>query len=142
VSTSAVLWTVAGGLAAVAALLMLLDLGALKAAVHGVVEQGFPRVPAATRDRVVGPTTTVLVSGGALGLLQCVAARRLHAGRSAARFALVMLLALAVVEIVLAAGVVDLLVRLTLFLGIACGLVGAVCMYLPAANLWFAARHQ
>ena len=136
------LWTVAGGCATVAALLMLLDLGALEAAVRTVVEQGFPHVPAATRNRVVGLTTTVLVSGGALGLLQCVGARRLHTGRSPARFALVLLLALAVVEIVLAAGVVGFPVRLTLFLGIACGLVGAVFMYLPAANLWFAARQQ
>jgi hypothetical protein len=142
VSTSAVLWTAAGVLAAVAALLMLLDLDGLKAAVRTVVEQGFPKVPAATRDRVIGPTAMVLVVGGALGLLQVVGARRLHAGRGAARFALVLLLALAVVEVVLAIGVVDLAVRLVLLLGVACGLVGAVVMYLPAANLWFAARHQ
>jgi hypothetical protein len=140
VSTSAVLWALAGVLAAVAALLMLLDLDGLKAAVRTVVEQRFPQSPATTRERVIGPTTTVLVAGGALGLLQVVAARRLHAGRGGARFALVLLLAVAVVEVVLAVGVVDLAVRVSLLLGVACGLVGAVFMYLPAANLWFAAR--
>jgi hypothetical protein len=140
VSTSAVLWALAGVLAAVAALLMLLDLDGLKAAVRTVVEQGFPQSPATTRERVIGPTVWVLVGGGALGLLQVVAARRLHAGRSGARFALVLLLAVAVVEVVLAVGVVDLAVRVSLLLGVACGLVGAVFMYVPAANLWFAAR--
>jgi hypothetical protein len=139
---SAVLWIVAGALATLAALLMLLDLAGLEAAVRAVVEKGFPQVPAATRDRVITPTATVLVSGAALGLLQVVAARRLHAGRAAARFALVLLLVVAVVEIILAIGVVGLPVRLTLLLGAACGLVGAVFMYLPASNLWFGARQQ
>jgi hypothetical protein len=142
VSISAVLWTVAGALAAVAALLMLLDLDGLKTAVRTVVDHGFPHVPAATQDRVVSLTTAVLVGGGALGLLQVGAARRLHGGRGAARFALVLLLALAVVEVVLATGVVDLVVRLVLLLGVACGLVAAVFMYLPTANFWFAARRQ
>jgi hypothetical protein len=140
VSTSAALWALAGVLAAVAALLMLLDLDGLKAAVRTVVEQGFPQSPVTTRERVIGPTATVLVAGGALGLLQVVVARRLHSGRSGARFALVLLLAVAVIEVVLAVGVVDLAVRVSLLLGVACGLVGAVFMYLPAANLWFAAR--
>jgi len=142
VSISAVLWTAAGVLAAAATLFMLLDLDGLKTAVRTVVDQGFPHVPAATQDRVVSVTTAVLVGGGALGLAQVAAARRLRGGRGAARFALVLLLALAVVEVVLATGVVGLVARLTLLLGIACGLVGAVFMYLPAANFWFAARHQ
>jgi hypothetical protein len=142
VSIAAVLWTAAGVLAAVAALLMLLDLDGLKTAVRTVVDQGFPQAPAATRDRVVGLTAAVLVGGGALGLLQVAAARRLHGGRGAPRFALVLLLALAVVEVVLVTGVVDLVVRLVLLLGVACGMVAAVFMYLPAANFWFAARRR
>jgi UPF0716 family protein affecting phage T7 exclusion len=142
VSAAAVLWAVAGVLTAVAALLMLLDLDGLKTAVRTVVEQGFPQAPAATRDRVIGPTAWVLVSGGAVGLLQIVVARRLHAGRGGPRFPLVLLLALAVVEVVLAIGVVGLAVRLTLLLGVACGLVGTVFMYSPGANLWFAARRS
>jgi hypothetical protein len=67
------------------------------------------------------------------------AAIRLRTGRGGARFSLV-LLVLAVVEIVLAVGVVDLVVRIALLLGAACGLVAAVLMYLPPSNHLFAAR--
>jgi hypothetical protein len=50
------------------------------------------------------------------------------------------LLVAAVVEVVLAVGVVGLAARLALLLGVAFGVVGAVFMYLPAANRWFATR--
>jgi hypothetical protein len=35
---------------------------------------------------------------------------------------------------------VDIVARLALLLGVACGAVAAVLMYLPAANGWFATR--
>jgi hypothetical protein len=82
----------------------------------------------------------VLVGGGVVGLAQIGAALRLRAGRGAVRYLLVLLLVGAVVEVVLAVGVVDVVARLALLLGVACGVVAAVLMYLPAANGWFATR--
>jgi hypothetical protein len=141
VSVSAVLWLVAGVLVGAAALLMLLDLDGVRRAVQAVVDTGFANVPEAKRQRVVGLTTTVLVAGAAVGVAQVLLAWRLRAGRGV-RFALVLLLALAVAEAVLAVGVVGLSIRVALVLGVAVGAMAAVLMYLPAANLWFAVRHR
>jgi hypothetical protein len=141
VSASAVLWVVAGALVGGAALLMLLDLDGVRRAVQTVVDTGFADVPAVKRQRVVGLTTTVLVVGAAVGVGQMLLAWRLRAGR-AVRFVLVLLLALAVTEAVLALGVVDLAIRVALLLGVAVGAMAAVLMYLPSANLWFAVRHR
>ena len=96
-------------------------------------------MPAEKRQRVVGPTTTVLVVGAAVGVTQVLLARSVWAGRGA-RFVLVLLLALAVVELVLAVGVVGLAARLALVVGVTSGVVATVLMYLPTANLWFATR--
>jgi hypothetical protein len=140
VVASSVLWLAAGALGAVAALVMLLDLQALEAAVRTVVDRDFPAEQPATRDRAVALTSAVLVAGGAVGLAQVGAGLRLRAGRGAVRYLLVLLLVAAVVEIVLAVGVVDPVARLALLLGAACGAVAAVLMYLPDANRWFASR--
>ena len=140
VAASAWLWLAAGALGVAAALVMLLDLDALRAAVRLVVDTGFPREQQATRDRVVALTSAVLVAGGAVGLAQVGAALRLRAGRAGVRYLLVLLLAAATVEAVLAVGVVDAIARTGLLLGVACGLVAAVLMYLPPANRWFATR--
>jgi len=139
VSASAVLWAAAGVLVGVAALLMLLDLDGVRRAVQTVVDSGFATVPAEKRQRVVGLTTTVLVVGAAVGVTQVLLARSVWAGRGA-RFVLVLLLALAVVELVLAVGVVGLAARLALVVGVTSGVVATVLMYLPTANLWFATR--
>jgi hypothetical protein len=141
VSVSAVLWVVAGVLVGAAALLMLLDLDGVRRAVQAVVDAGFANVPAVKRQRVVGLTTTVLVVGAAVGIGQILLAWRLRAGRGV-RFVLMLLLALAVAEAVLAIGVVDLAIRVALLLGVAVGAMAAVLMYLPAANLWFTVRHR
>ncbi len=140
VAVSSGLWLAAGALAVVAALVMLLDLDALEAAVRVVVDTGFPQEQQATRDRVVALTSAVLVAGGAVGLAQAGVALRLRAGRGGVRYLLVLLQAAAVVEVVLAVGVVDVFARLALLLGVACGAVAAVLMYLPPANHWFAAQ--
>jgi hypothetical protein len=140
VTVSAALWIAAGALGAVAALVMLLDLDGLEAAVRTVVDRDFPTEQQATRDRAVALTSAVLVAGGAVGLAQVGAGLRLRAGRGAVRYLLVLLLVAAAVEIVLAVGVVDPVARLALLLGVACGAVAAVLMYLPAANGWFASR--
>lgn len=139
VAASAVLWAVAGVLVGGAALLMLLDLDGVRRGVRTVVDTGFPTVPEAQRGRVVGLTTTVLVVGAALGVAQVLLAWRLWAGRGV-RFLLVLLLALATAELVLAVGVVDAAARVALVLGVAGGLGAAVLMYLPAANLWLGTR--
>ncbi len=140
VAVSSGLWLAAGALGVGAALVMLLDLAALEAAVRGVVDRDFPDELQATRDRVVALTSAVLVAGGAVGLAQVGAALRLRAGRGAVRYLLVLMLLAAGVEVVLALGVVDAVARLALLLGVACGAVAAVLMYLPAANRWFATR--
>jgi hypothetical protein len=140
VVASSVLWLAAGALGAVAALVMLLDLQALEAAVRTVVDRDFPAEQPATRDRAVALTSAVLVAGGAVGLAQVAAGLRLRAGRGTVRYLLVLLLVAAVVEIVLAVGVVDPVARLALLLGAVCGAVAAVLMYLPEANRWFASR--
>jgi hypothetical protein len=141
VSVSVVLWVVAGVLVGGAALLMLLDLDGVRRGVQTVVDAGFANVPAVKRQRVVGLTTTVLVVGAAVGIGQILLAWRLRAGRGV-RFVLILLLALAVAEAVLAIGVVDLAIRVALLLGVAVGAMAAVLMYLPTANLWFAVRHR
>lgn len=140
VTVSYCLWLAAGALGVAAALVMLLDLAALEAAVRVVVDRDFPQEQQSTRDRAVALTSAVLVAGGAVGLAQGGAAIRLRAGGTDARYTLVILLAAAIVEVVLAVGVVDLVARLALLLGVACGLVAAVLMYLPAANRWFATK--
>lgn len=140
VTVAAVLWLAAGSLGVVAALVMLLDLHALEAAVRAVADRDFPQEQQATRDRAVALTSAVLVAGGAVGLAQVGAALRLRAGRGAVRYLLVLLTAAAAVEVVLAVGVVGLFTRLALLLGVACGAVAAVLMYLPPANGWFASR--
>jgi hypothetical protein len=141
VSVSALLWMAAGVLVGGAALLMLLDLDGVRGAVRTVVDTGFANVPAEKRQRVVGLTTTVLVVGAAVGAGQILLAWRLRAGRGV-RFALLLLLALAVAEAVLAVGVVDLAIRIALLLGVAVGAMASVLMYLPAANLWFSVHHR
>ena len=141
VSVSVVLWVVGGVLVGGAALLMLLDLDGVRRGVQTVVDAGFANVPAVKRQRVVGLTTTVLVVGAAVGIGQILLAGRLRAGRGV-RFVLILLLALAVAEAVLAIGVVDLAIRVALLLGVAVGAMAAVLMYLPTANLWFAVRHR
>ena len=85
-------------------------------------------------------TSAVLVAGGAVGLVQLGTALRLRAGRGAARYVLVLLLGASVVQAVLAVDVVAPAARLAMLLGLACGVVAAVLMYLPAANRWFAAQ--
>ncbi len=140
VTVASGLWIGAGALGVAAALVMLLDLAALEAAVRGVADRDFPDELQATRDRVVALTSAVLVAGGAVGLAQVGAALRLRAGRGSVRFLLVLLLGTSVVEVVLAVGVVDLVARLALLLGVACGVVATVLMYLPASNHWFATR--
>jgi hypothetical protein len=140
VSVASGLWIAAGSLGVAAALIMLLDLAALEAAVRGVVDRDFAHELQSTRDRVVALTSAVLVAGGAVGLAQVGAALRLRAGRGAVRYLLVLLLAAATVEVVLAVGVVDVLARLALLVGVGCGVAAAVLMYLPPANLWFATR--
>ena len=134
------LWLAAGALGVAAALIMLLDLASLEAAVRGVVDRDFAHEQQATRDRVVALTSAVLVAGGAVGLAQVGAALRLRAGRGTVRYLLVLLLAAATVEAVLAVGVVDVVARTALLLGVGCGTVAAVLMYLPAAGHWFATR--
>ena len=134
---SAALWVVAGVLVGGAALLMLLDLDGVRRAVQAVVDTGFATVPVEKRQRVVGLTTTVLVVGAAVGVAQVLLARSLSS--RGVRFFLVLLLALAVSDTVLAVGVVDLAIRVALLLGVAIGAMGAVLIYLPAANLWFGA---
>lgn len=139
VTVASGLWIAAGVLAAVAALIMLLDLAALEAAVRVVVDRDYSHEQQATRDRVVALTSAVLVAGGVIGLAQVGAGLRLR-NRGTARYLLVLLLAGAVVEAVLAVAVVDLVARLAMLTGVACGVVGAVLMYLPPANRWFATR--
>jgi hypothetical protein len=140
VAVASGLWLAAGGLGVVAALVMLLDLHGLEASVRAVVDRDFPRELQATRDRVVALTSAVLVAGGVVGLAQVGTALRLRVGRGGVRYLLVLLLVGAVVEVVLAVGVVDVVARLALLLGVACGVVAAVLMYLPAANGWFATK--
>jgi hypothetical protein len=142
VTVACVLWIAAGVAGVVAALVMLLDLDGLEAAVRGVADRDFPTELQSTRDRAVALTSTVLVAGGFVGLAEVAAALRMRAGRSAARHLLVVLLAAAAVEVVLAVGVVDVVARTGLLLGVACGAVAAVLAYLPAANRWFATRRR
>jgi hypothetical protein len=142
VAVSYALWLAAAALGVAAAVVMLLDLDALEAAVRTVVDRDFPQEQQAARDRVVALTSAVLVAGGAVGLAEAAAAIRLRAGRTWARYVLVPLLAAAVLEAVLATGVVDLVARLALLLGTACGAVAVVLMFLPAANRWFATQRR
>ena len=53
---------------------------------------------------------------------------------------LVLLFGASAVQAVLAIGVVDPVARLAMLLGVACGAVAVVLMYLPAANRWFASQ--
>ena len=140
VSAACALWLAAGSLGVAAALIMLLDLAALEAAVRGVVDRDFPHELQSTRDRAVTLTSAVLVAGGAAGLAQVGAALRLRVGRGAVRYVLVLLLAAATVEAMLALGVVDVAARLALLGGVGCGVAAAVLMYLPPAGHWFATR--
>jgi len=136
------LWIAAGLLGVAAALVMLLDLDGLEAAVRGVVDRDFPNEAQSARDRAVSLTSTVLVAGGFVGLAEVAAGLRLRTGRGAMRLLLVVLLAAAAAEVVFAVGVVDVVARTGLLLGVACGFVAAVLGYLPAANRWFATRRR
>ena len=140
VTTSVGWWLAAAVLGVVAAVAMLVDLDALEAAIRAVVDRDHPGEQQATRDRTVAITSAVLVAGGAVGLVELGTALRLRAGRGAARYVLVLLLGASVVQALLAVDVVAPVARLAILLGVACGVVAAVLMYLPAANRWFAAQ--
>lgn len=143
VDVSAGLWTAAAVLGLVAALVLLLDLDGTQAAVRAIVDRDFPNETAVTRDRAVAAAAAVLVGGAfVISLATGFGAAAMRAGRGAARFVLVLLLAVTGVEIVLAVGVVPPLVLVLLVVGAASGVAAAVQMYLPAANRWFAIRRR
>ncbi|MBW0137907.1 hypothetical protein [Pseudonocardia abyssalis] len=143
VDVSFALWSVAALLGLAAALVMLLDLDGVQAAVRTVVDRDFSNETAVTRDRAVAAAAAVLVGGAfLLGVLTGIAATAMRAGRGGARFVLLLLLAVTVVEIVLAVGVVPPAVVALFVVAAALGVVAAVQMYLPGANRWFAARRR
>lgn len=138
-----VLWLAAGALLLLAALVMIFNLDGLEAGIRTIVDTDFPAETAVTRDRAVALTLAVLIGGGiVLGLAEAGFASLMRSGRGGARFVLVLLLALSLVEIVVTLGVVITVVGLALLLSAACGLVGTVMMYLPPSNAWFAFRRQ
>lgn len=143
VGVSAGLWTAAAVLGLVAALVMLLDLDGTQAAVRAIVDRDFPNETAVTRDRAVAAAAAVLIGGAfVISVATGLSAAALRAGRGGARFLLVLLLVVTVVEIVLAVGVVAPLVPVVLGVAAALGVAGAVLMYLPDANRWFAIRKR
>lgn len=143
VDASFALWSAAAVLGLLAGLVLLLDLDGVTASVRAVVDRDFPNETAVTRDRAVAAAAAVLVGGALLvGVLTGLAAAALRAGRGGARFVLALLLAVTVVEVVLALGVVPPLVVALLGAGAVLGLVAAVLMVLPTANRWFAARRR
>ena len=143
VDVSAALWTAAAVLGVVAALVMLLDLDGMQAAVRTIVDRDFPNETSVTRDRAVALAAAVLVGGAfVVGLAMGLGAAAMRSGRGGARFVLVLLLALTLVEIVLGVGVVGPLVLVLLGVAAALGVAGAVAMYLPGANRWFATRRR
>ena len=143
VDVAAALWTAAAVLGLVAALVMLLDLDGTQAAVRAIVDRDFPNETSVTRDRAVALAGAVLVGGVfVLGLATGLAAVAMRGGRGGARFVLLMLLALTLVEIVLGVGVVAPLALVLLVVAAALGVAAAVAMYLPGANRWFATRRR
>lgn len=140
-AVSYALWlgAAAAGLAAV--LMLLLDLDGLEAALHAIVERDYPDEDPATRDRVVSVVAAILVgSGVTVALGEAAAAVAMGSGRGWARFVLAVLLALSVVDVLLSVEVASGTSRIVLAVSVALAAVAAVLMYLPAANLWFAAR--
>jgi len=132
------LWTAAAVLGLAAALVMLLDLDGTQAAVRAIVDRDFSNETAVTRDRVVAAAAGVLVGGAfLLSLAMGVSAAAMRSGRGGARFVLVLLMAVTLVEIVLAVGVVAQLVVVLLVVTAALGVAAAVQMYLPGSNRWF-----
>jgi hypothetical protein len=143
VAVSYVLWTAAAAFGLVAALAMLIDLDGVQAAVRTVVERDFPNESVVTRDRAASAAVAVLVGGALLlSLAVGVTAAIMRSGRGAARAALVVLLAVVVVEIVLAVEVVSPLVVGLLVAGAVLGLAGVVPMYLRGARTWFLAKQR
>lgn len=134
------LWLAAATTGLAAALISLFALSELLAAIAAIVERDFP-AEAARADRVASIAAGVLVGGGVLvALAQAGFAMGMRSGRGGARFALVVLLAVSVVQVLLSIGVVPDPGAAALLLGVGLGAVASVLMYLPAANLWFAAR--
>lgn len=143
VDVSAGLWTAAAVLGLVAALVMLLDLDGTQAAVRAIVDRDLPDESAVTRDRAVTAAAAVLIGGAfVVSLATGVSAAAMRSGRGGARFVLVLLLVVTVVEIVLAVGVVAPVVLVVLVVAAALGVAAAVPMYLPGANRWFAIRRR
>lgn len=143
VDVSAALWTAAAVLGLVAALVMLLDLDGTQAAVRAIVDRDFPNETSVTRDRVVALAAAVLVGGAfVIGVAMGLGAAVMRSGRGGARFLLVLLLVLTLVEIVLGVGVVAPAVLVQLVMVAVLGVAGAVAMYLPGANRWFAVRRR
>lgn len=143
VDASFALWTAAAVLGLVAGLVLLLDLDGVTASVRALVDRDFPNETPVTRDRAVAAAAAVLVGGALLvGVLTGLAAAAMRSGRGGARVVLALLLAVTVVEIVLALGVVPPAVVALLGAGAVLGLVAAVLMLLPAAHRWFAARRR
>lgn len=137
------LWFGGATMGVVAALVMLMSLDTLESTVRGIVERDFPNEASMTRDRVVALASAVLIGGGLLvGFAQMGAAAAMRSGRGAARFALVTLLGVAVVEMLLSLEVVSIAGRVALLLSISLGVVGSVLMYLPTANLWFSSQRS
>ncbi len=143
VDAAAVLCGTAALLALAAGLMMVLDLDTTRTAVRGVVDRDFPAETPATRDRVVGIAVAVLVVGAFLvGPLLAAVGAALRARRGAGRAALVVVLALTVVLIVLATGVVTPLVPPVLIGAVGTGFAALVAAGLPPAGAWFAARRR
>lgn len=137
------LWLAAAACGVGAALVMLLELGALEASVRAVAERNYPDESPVTRDRAAALAAAVLIGAGfVVGLGQAGSAMAMRSGRGAARVLLVLLLAASVIDVLLALGVVSTGVRIAMLLSVAFGLVGAVMMYLPAVNLWLGAQHR
>lgn len=143
VDVSAALWAAAAVLCLLAALVMLLDLDGTQAAVRAIVDRDFPDETSVTRDRAVALAAAVLVGGAfVVGMAIGVGAATMRSGRGGARFVLVLLLGLTLVQIVLGVGVVSAAALGLLAVAAVLGVAGAVAMYLPGANRWFATRRR
>ncbi|MBW0094389.1 hypothetical protein I4I73_28825 [Pseudonocardia sp. KRD-184] len=137
------LWTAAAAVGLLAALAMLIDLDGVQGAVRATVDRDFPNESAVTRDRAVAAATGVLIGGAfVVSVLTGITATAMRAGRGAARVVLVLLIAVVVVEIVLAVDVVSPLALGLLVVNAALGAAGTVMMYLPDANNWFAIKRR
>ncbi len=141
VDAAVVLCGAAALLALAAAVVMVLDLDTIRTAVRGVVDRDFAVETPATRDRAAGIAVAVLVAGTFLvGPLLAAVGVALRARRGAGRAGLVVVLALTVVLIVLATGVVPPLVPPVLVGAVGTGLAAVVAAALPPARAWFARR--